>query len=109
MQGQGVVSMDHPERYNKGLGNLEWAIKNAPSRERMKHLQDKHGRWTKRKDVVVFRMLENGRITKSPLSIGLTDYHGEEHFGPELQFGHIMGDYFEEPVVLIKTAWGARV
>ena len=108
MQGQGVVSMDHPERYNKGLGNLEWAIKNAPSRERMKHLQDKHGRWTKRKDVVVFRMLENGRIKKSPLRIGLTDYQGEEHFGPELQFGHIMGDYFEEPVVLIKTAWGGK-
>ena len=28
--------------------------------------------------------------------------------GLELQFGHIMGDHYEEPVLLIKTAWGGK-
>jgi hypothetical protein len=28
--------------------------------------------------------------------------------GPELQFGHVMGDFFEEPILLIKTAWGGK-
>ena len=29
-------------------------------------------------------------------------------FGPELAFGIVMGDYYEEPVLLIKTAWGGH-
>lgn len=28
--------------------------------------------------------------------------------GPELEFGHLMGEHFEEPVLLIKTAWGGH-
>jgi len=28
--------------------------------------------------------------------------------GPEFQFGHCMGDDFEEPVSVIKTAWGGK-
>src|SRR5262249_3268466 len=28
--------------------------------------------------------------------------------GPELQFGHVVGDYFENQVLLIKTAWGGK-
>ena len=29
-------------------------------------------------------------------------------FGPEFNFGQVMGDLFEEPVLLIKTAWGGK-
>ncbi len=29
-------------------------------------------------------------------------------FGPELGFGIVMGDYYGEPVLLIKTAWGGH-
>ena len=28
--------------------------------------------------------------------------------GPELQFGHAMGDYYGQKVLLIKTAWGGK-
>ena len=28
--------------------------------------------------------------------------------GPELGIGHVLGDFFEEPVLLIKAAWGGR-
>ncbi len=40
--------------------------------------------------------------------MGYTGYGGSSHIGPELQFGHVMGDFFEEPVLLIKTAWGGK-
>ena len=32
----------------------------------------------------------------------------QHHFGPELQFGHVVGDYFANQVLLIKTAWGGK-
>ena len=28
--------------------------------------------------------------------------------GLELQFGHVMGNHYDEPVLLIKTAWGGK-
>ena len=33
---------------------------------------------------------------------------GKDRIGPELMFGIGMGDYYEEPVLLIKTAWGGK-
>jgi alpha-galactosidase len=32
---------------------------------------------------------------------------GVVYFGPEVGFGWFMGDYYQEPVLLIKSAWGA--
>ncbi|MDP6044110.1 MAG: sialate O-acetylesterase, partial [Phycisphaerae bacterium] len=32
----------------------------------------------------------------------------DDKIGPEFQFGHVMGDHFGEPVLLIKTAWGGK-
>jgi hypothetical protein len=29
-------------------------------------------------------------------------------FGPEMQFGHLLGDHFDNQVLIIKTAWGGR-
>jgi hypothetical protein len=40
--------------------------------------------------------------------MGFTVYDGQHHFGPELQFGHILGDHFENQMLLIKTAWGGK-
>ncbi|GKY98926.1 hypothetical protein MPSEU_000848400 [Mayamaea pseudoterrestris] len=31
--------------------------------------------------------------------------HSDEYFGPEIQLGHILGEIYEEPVVIIKCAW----
>jgi alpha-galactosidase len=33
---------------------------------------------------------------------------GKDTIGPELGFGHVVGDALEEPVLLIKLAWGGR-
>ena len=107
MEGQGVVSMNHPEFYNGGKGNLEWSMKHSSSAEKMRHLKDDKKNWTAREDVQIsFKSQEKQR--KGNLTIGYTGYGGNSHIGPELQFGHVVGDYFDEPVLLIKTAWGGK-
>ena len=107
MEGQGVVSMNHPEFYNGGKGNLEWSMKHSSSAEKMRHLKDDKKNWTSREDVQIsFKSQEKQR--EGNLTIGYTGYGGNSHIGPELQFGHVVGDYFDEPVLLIKTAWGGK-
>jgi hypothetical protein len=107
MEGQGVVSMDHEKHYNGGKGNLAWSLKNSSSKAAMKHLVDDKGKWVVRSDVQVWFKIRSG-LTKGPLRVGYTGYGGTSHIGPELQFGHVMGDYYDEPVLLIKTAWGGK-
>ena len=48
------------------------------------------------------------KVRKGGLTVGYTGYGGSSHIGPELGFGFVMGDFFEEPVLLIKTAWGGK-
>ena len=55
-------------------------------------------RWVIRKDVWVI-----GPEALGDLTVGLGDEPGR--FGPELEFGHIVGDYFEEQVLIIKTCY----
>ena len=103
MEGQGVVSMDHPRDYNSGKGNLVNTMKDPNKAHLYKHLKDRKGEWIVRDDVkITFRDRSGG------LTIGYTGYGGSSHIGPELQLGHVIGDYFEEPVLLIKTAWGGK-
>ena len=45
------------------------------------------------------------------VSIGFTGYgsmNSRHHIGPELQIGHRLGDFYDDPVLLIKTAWGGK-
>lgn len=107
MEGQGVVSMDHPKYYNGGKGNLVWSMEHSQSKEKMQHLRDANGEWVARNDVdISFKV--NNTVRKGKLTVGYTGYGGDSHIGPELQFGHVMGEFFEEPVLLIKTAWGGK-
>ncbi len=117
MEGQGVVAMDHPKYYNGGKGNLVWSMTHSKSAARMEHLKDADGRWTVRDDVKVWYKVRDG-VTKGNLTVGFTGYvsredvesgkGGDSHIGLELQFGHVVGDHFDEPVLLIKTAWGGK-
>lgn len=107
MEGQGVVSMNHEDHYNGGKGNLVWSMEHSKSREKMRHLRDDDGNWVKRDDVEI-SFKAKGANRRGPLTIGYTGYGGSSHIGPELQFGHVVGDHFEEPVLLIKTAWGGK-
>ena len=56
--------------------------------------------WTVRDDVFIKFLGRHGGLT--------TGYGSPNKTGPELEFGHMMGEHFEEPVVLIKAAWGGH-
>jgi hypothetical protein len=107
MEGQGVVDLDHPRYYNGGKGILKTVMARAKDRERYVHLVTPEGKWVVRDDVFVRFKTKHG-VKKGGLSIGFTGYEGQHHIGPELQFGHVVGEHFEEPVLLIKTAWGGK-
>lgn len=63
------------------------------------HLR-KDGEWIERDDVFIKFLNRSG-----PLTIG---YGSPNKTGLELEFGHLMGDHFDEPVLLIKAAWGGH-
>jgi alpha-galactosidase len=68
------------------------------------HLIDDMGNWTVRKDVWY-----KGVVTATAnkwLTVGCGA--GASSIGPELQFGHIMGYYHDEPVIIIKASQGNR-
>ena len=69
------------------------------TRDFFAHLRDGDN-WVVRKDVFIKFL---GR--KGPLTIG---YGSPGRTGAELEFGHMMGEHFEEPVILIKAAWGGH-
>ncbi|MDG2020310.1 MAG: sialate O-acetylesterase [Phycisphaerales bacterium] len=108
MEGQAVVAMDHPEHYNGGRGNLVNTMKDPEFAKRMSHLRDENGDWTVRDDAFCWYKTDGGELKAGPLSIGFAGYPGRDHFGPELQIGHLLADACTEPVLLIKTAWGGK-
>ncbi|MHC4625936.1 MAG: sialate O-acetylesterase, partial [Planctomycetota bacterium] len=99
MQGHGIVKAD-PQR-NQGQGTLEYLVKNPSTAQRHGHLVDDKGRWAVRSDVWIWYGERMG---------GLTVGYGarSDRIGPELQFGNVMGNYFDEQVLLVKTAWGGK-
>lgn len=78
---------------------LEHQARDAKTKEVFAHLRD-GDEWVVRDDVWV-KFLGN----KGGLSIG---YGSRDRTGVELEFGHVMGEAFEEPVLLIKTCWGGH-
>jgi hypothetical protein len=65
-------------------------------------LVDDAGQWTVRKDVYYY----DARVKKgSPLSA--TSNNGSS-IGPELGFGHVMGQLLDEPVLILKSCIGNR-
>jgi len=94
MEGHGFVNAD-PKR-NGGKGSLEQV---AP--EKFPHLIDKDGRWVVRDDVWIHYLDRKGKLT--------VGYGAQpDRIGPELGFGHVIGDACDEPVLLIKLAWGGK-
>jgi alpha-galactosidase len=91
-----------------GQSNMEGKAPNAlfdhqaedpKTRDFFKHLR-KDGKWIVRDDVFI-KFLDR----KGPLTVG---YGSPGRTGAELEFGWMMGDYFKEPVLLIKAAWGGH-
>lgn len=85
-------------------GTMESYLKSNP--EDYGHLVDKDGKPLVRDDV----WLVNLSYAEKPQQGWLTTGFGasEAHIGPEYSFGLAVGDYYEDPVLLIKSAWGGR-
>ena len=78
---------------------LNHQIKDKETKDFFAHFH-KNGEYITRDDVWINYLDRHGELTVgygSPGCIGL-----------ELQFGHIIGDYYDEQVLLIKTAWGGK-
>jgi alpha-galactosidase len=78
---------------------LDHQATDAKTRDLFAHLR-KDDRWVVRDDVFI-KFLDR----KGPLTVG---YGSPGRTGVELEFGTVMGDHFEEPVLLIKAAWGGH-
>lgn len=110
MEGQGVVDLDHPKYYNGGKGILERVMADPAQAKRYVHLKTPEGAWVVRDDAFI-RFRNKQGVMAGGVSIGFTGYGSDEsrhHIGPELQIGHRLGEHFEEPVLLVKTAWGGK-
>lgn len=91
-----------------GQSNMEGKAPNAlldhqatdpKTKELFAHLR-RDGKWIIRDDVFI-KFLDR----KGPLTIG---FGSPDRTGAELEFGTVMGDHFQQPVLLIKTAWGGH-
>ena len=91
-----------------GQSNMEGKAKNKlldyqataeGTKELFAHLR-KDGEWIVRDDVFIKYLDRSGGLTIGYGSPGKT--------GMELEFGNVMGDHFDEPVILIKAAWGGH-
>jgi len=105
MEGQAVVDLAGRD-YNDGRGTLVDVLR-RPSLRRFARL------WNGtavpvRRDVDVRYRPEGRDWIVGPLGTGFTPYADRHHFGPELAFGHVVGDHFQDPVMLIKCAWGGK-
>ena len=78
---------------------LEHQARQEATRALFAHWRDGDG-WATREDVRV-KFLDR----RGPLTVG---FGSPGCVGPELEFGTVVGDRYDEPVLLIKTAWGGR-
>ena len=100
MEGAGQVRIN-PSKDNGGQGSLEYLVKSPKTVRQFAHCVDKDGEWIVRDDVWIWYLDRKG---------GLSVGYGarKKTIGPEFQFGHVMGQHFQEPVLIIKTAWGGK-
>ncbi|MFZ9689558.1 MAG: sialate O-acetylesterase, partial [Phycisphaerales bacterium] len=107
MEGQGVVDL-MDEHHNNGRGTLVALAADPATAPLVAPLRAADGSWRTRDDVFV-RYTPEGRPAKlGPLGFGFTPYLDQHHFGPEVGIGWVLGDAIDEPVLLVKVAWGGK-
>jgi hypothetical protein len=71
----------------------------------LKKIKKADGSFVERDDVFLYYH-RGDQIIHGPLTVGQGAH--PDRIGPELMFGIGMGDHYEQPVLLIKTAWGGK-
>jgi alpha-galactosidase len=86
-----------------GTGTMDHYVNKYPAR--YGHLVDDNGQPVVRDDVWLVNLTGD-----KPQTGWLKPGYGasENHIGPEYGFGFVLGDYYEDPVLIIKSAWGGR-
>lgn len=74
--------------------------------EQFEYIRDNNGDWATRNDVWVRYDNENGELLTEELNIGFGA--DENKIGPELGFGHLLGAFSDDQVLIIKTCWGGK-
>jgi alpha-galactosidase len=85
-------------------GTMETYVKSNPGA--YGHLVDAGGSPVVRNDVWVVNLSQQGREQTGWLNTGFGATGG--HIGPEYAFGLVVGDHYDDLVLLIKCAWGGR-
>ncbi len=95
----------------EGKGSVvttEHQLADPKKQKRFAHLK-KDGKWVERDDVFIDYLGGAGqRYGKLTMGYGTSRKNDVRLFGPELGFGWTVGDHFDEPVLIIKTAWGGK-
>jgi len=99
MEGHGEVA-SRPDR-NGGHGSLEFLVQDAATAAEFGRLRTAAGDWVERDDVWIDYLDRSGKLTA-----GFGARPGL--IGPELGFGTVVGDAHDEPVLLVKCAWGGK-
>ncbi len=82
-----------------GIGTLDALGAHPMQGSLLKKIKNKDDSFVVRDDVFI-----SWNDIRGPLTV--SQGGGPDGIRPELMFGVTMGDYFAEPVLLIKTAWG---
>jgi len=100
----GAGAVEAQDDRNGGKGSLEHLVEDKATKKRFGHLVDKKGEWVERDDVWI--SFTGARDVHGKLAPG---YGARETaIGPELGFGHVIGEHLDEDVLLVKVAWGGK-
>ncbi len=97
MQGKGGIEGDHG-------GTLRGILKSHP--KEYGFLADDKGEWIERQDVWAFLDKAPNPSIWSGMKPGFGGSPGQ--VGPEIGFGHKIGDHHDEQVLVIKACWGGK-
>jgi hypothetical protein len=114
MVGHGKVEMGRNPDYVKGQEGSKREIKGGMACLRTLATDPKtaakykpwlgaDGKWVEREDVLIYSTAPGKKTGKLSVGFGKGGW-----FGPELGFGHVVGEAIDEPVLIIKTAWGGH-
>ena len=94
MEGQGALT------------TLDWLGEDPAHGHLLGKLKNEEGSWKVRNDVWVYYPRARGGLKKGNLTVGYGA--NDEKIGPELMFGQLVGEHFDNQVLLIKTCWGGK-
>jgi hypothetical protein len=89
-----------------GMGKVN-TLKSLPTNdEKFEYLVDDKGQWSFRNDVFFMNLAaKSSRRNYAWLTVGVRD-PSSQMVGPEVGFGHVVGYYHDEAVLIIKAAIG---